>query len=124
MSEPPRRIIVCGSRNWRDRRLILDVLDEYMPEPFDADEPTIVHGGCRGADKLAADVALQLGFWVEEHPPQWRTKGKAAGPLRNRQMASLGADLCIAFGDGKGTRDMIAAAEAAGIPVRREGLDA
>ena len=39
---------------------------------------------------------------------------------RNLDMASLGADLCIAFGDGKGTRNMIACAESCGIPVRRE----
>ena len=116
----PRRIIVCGGRGYTDRQRIREVLDEYMP-PAPFDEPTIVHGAARGADLTAADVALREGFWVEAHPARWKRDGKAAGPLRNEEMARLGADLCIAFPGGAGTEDMIRRCINHGIPVRRVG---
>lgn len=116
-----RRIIVCGSRSWNDRERIREVLAEYMPDDWRIDLPTIVHGDCRGADKQAEDVATRAGFWVEAHPADWERHGKAAGPIRNREMASLGADLCIAFGDGRGTHNMMDEAQRLGIPVRWVG---
>ena len=91
-----------------------------MPEhSLHFDEPTIVHGDARGADRLAADVAMSHGFWVEAHPAQWTRDGNAAGPKRNEMLAKLGADLCIAFPGGRGTADMVRRAEKHGIPVRR-----
>ena len=110
------RIIVCGGRNYTDRRRVREVLMEYWSE---ATPPTIVHGGSRGADLLAAHVAMREGVWVEAHPANWVTYGKHAGPLRNERMATLGAVLCIAFPGGDGTEDMVRRAESHGIPVRR-----
>jgi len=56
---------------------------------------------------------------AEPHPADWERHGRAAGPIRNQEMADAGADLCIAFpyGIGKGTYDMIERARKAGIPV-------
>lgn len=55
---------------------------------------------------------------TEPHPADWSTHGKAAGPIRNQQMADARADLCLAFPGGKGISDMVRRAERAGIPVR------
>ena len=106
------RVIVCGSRHWRDRDLITDRL-------FDLPPSVIVHGNAAGADRIAHQEAQKLGHLVEPHPANWKVNGKAAGPMRNRLMAALGADLCIAFWDGKsaGTADMIRCAEKLSIPV-------
>jgi hypothetical protein len=41
-----------------------------------------------------------------------------AGTDRNQKMLEAGADLVIAFPDGRGTADMVRRAHRAGIPVR------
>ncbi len=108
------RVIVCGSRKWRDREAIADRL-------FDLPPSTIVHGNAAGADRIAAQEAQKLGHLVESHPAEWDRFGKAAGPMRNQKMADLGASLCIAFWDGQstGTADMVRRATYKGIPVDR-----
>lgn len=112
------RVIVCGSRGWSDRHLIEETLFDLALE-FGSDI-TIVHGGARGADRIAGQEALKAGLWVETIHADWDTHGKRAGLLRNELMASRGADLCVAFWDGRstGTAHMISTAEKHGIPVR------
>ena len=107
-----RRVIVCGGRNYRDRNRVAAVLGRLDPGT-----DIIVHGGAPGADRLAADVAAERGFAVEEHPADWDRHGKAAGPIRNQQMLDAGADLVIAFPGGRGTADMKRRARAAGVAV-------
>lgn len=113
-----RRIIVCGSRRWIDREIIADRLQRLA----DADRfsaPVIVHGSARGADSIADEEARKAGFGTEPHPARWDVHGKRAGLIRNEEMASLGADLCIAFWDGAsvGTLHMVTMARRRGIPV-------
>lgn len=107
------RVIVCGSRAWTDREAIANRLSDLPPGS------TIVHGAARGADRIAGQEGQKLGHLIEEHSAEWETHGKRAGYLRNAHMASLGADLCIAFWDGrsKGTQHMVDLAEDAGIPL-------
>lgn len=107
------RVIITGSRGWSDRYFIAEVLAELPGNT------TIVHGAARGADRLAAQEAQKLGLLLEEHPADWEQYGKRAGVLRNELMAALGADLCIAFWDGRsaGTEDMMQRAAEHGIPV-------
>jgi len=80
---------------------------------------TIVHGAAQGADRIAHQEAQKAGLLVEPHPADWEKHGKAAGPIRNIEMARLGADLCIAFWDGQstGTAHMMDEARKQGIPV-------
>jgi len=107
------RVIVCGSRRWRDRKAIVDRLFDL---PVDS---VIVHGDAAGADRIAHQEAQKLGFEVEVYPAEWDIYGKRAGLLRNIRMAGVGADLCIAFWDGSstGTAHMMDTARAHGIPV-------
>jgi hypothetical protein len=109
------RVIVCGSRDFSDAKLLGDELFRMVGTT----DITIVHGAARGADELAGREALRRGDKEERHPADW-SKGKSAGILRNIRMAELGADLCIAFWDGRssGTAHMIAVATTHGIPVR------
>ena len=118
------RVIVCGSRHWRDRKKIVDrlallpgvtaIVVGYDPEK---DKPP-------GADRLAYQEAQKLGLTVEPHPAEWDKYGKPgrknpAGVIRNKEMAEGGANLCIAFWDGlsSGTLDMMNQAVKRGIPV-------
>ncbi len=122
------RLIVCGSRDWTDREAVFDALDSALNDAhIRSGKPrtlTVVHGACpTGADKFADEWCALHGVAVERHSADWSGGfGGAAGPLRNRRMANRGADLCLAFWDGKtkrsGTLNMITEATLAGIPVR------
>lgn len=113
------RLLVCGDREWTDRDLIHDTLDNLSPR-------VVIHGGCQGADKLACEWADK---WEGRecplsvaYPANWEKYGKAAGPIRNQQMIDEGKpDAVVAFHDNLsksvGTRDMIVRAQKAGLPV-------
>jgi hypothetical protein len=107
------RVIICGSRSWSDPWLIKDRLAR-LPEGT-----VLVHGGSPGAERTAVDVSWQLKLRSEQRLPDWEAHGVGAGKIRNRQVALLGADLCLAFFDGGSDRDlanMIDEASRAGIP--------
>lgn len=89
-------MLVCGSRSWRDRRAIAARLRE-LPRGT-----TILHGGARGADLLAADVARSLGLPTIEMRPDW-SAGRSAGFVRNLRMLDEHPDLVLAFWDGRST---------------------
>jgi len=63
-----------------------------------------------------------MGYEVTEsiHAANWGDFGKAAGPIRNREMAQAGADLCLAFplGESRGTWNCVNECKKAGIPVK------
>src|SRR5690606_31819253 len=82
------KIIVTGGRDYQDLVTVRKVLSEYHQEP----RPILVHGGARGADRMAAYVARELGWHVVAYPADWRRHGRAAGPIRNQEMADAGAD--------------------------------
>jgi hypothetical protein len=112
-----KRIIVCGSRGYHDRNKIASVLFDLAIE---FDNPIIVHGYARGADRIANQEAQKLGLLIESHPAEWDAFGKGAGFIRNQKMADLGASVCVAFWDGRssGTADMMDRARKKGIEVR------
>lgn len=116
------RVIVCGSREWADRGAVRSALTIVWNERSNSRVPlVVVHGACpRGADAFADEWARDTASRVERYTAAWSLDGKAAGPIRNEQMARDGADLCVAFWDGKspGTLDMIKRAVAHAIPVR------
>lgn len=125
------RILVCGSRNWTDAALIETALQDVVDDNgigFDDNMQSLVviHGAARGADLIAASFAKA---WEAQgrpistlaFPADWRTHGKAAGMIRNRQMLTEGKpDLVLAFWDGhsKGTANMIELAKKAGVKVK------
>lgn len=110
------RVLVCGSRYWVDEFFIVDVLSKLRQDTV------IIHGDCRGADKMAGLVAKRLGFVVEVYPANWKRWGGAAGPIRNELMIKDGKpDFVYAFHDNlersKGTKDMVKRANENLIPV-------
>ena len=111
------RVLVTGSRDWDRPDVLAYALGYALGElgPF-----ILVHGAARGADTMAATLHEQYGFTSEPHPANWESLGKRAGFVRNAEMVDLGADLCLAFWDGKsrGTKHTIGLARKAGIPTR------
>ena len=110
-----RRVLVCGGRDWAERELTERVLRDHLH-----DGDTVVHGGASGADALAGDIAGRvMGMDVEVHPADWKRYGKAAGPIRNKEMLESGIDYAIVFPGGRGTADMLARVQSNSIPWTR-----
>lgn len=68
----------------------------------------VVSGCAKGVDALGEKWGHDHCVPVKKFPADWDKHGKAAGPIRNRQMAEY-ADALIAIWDGKsrGTKNMI-----------------
>ena len=99
------RLIIAGSREKKDKEYVLSSITSLM-QGMQVSE--VVSGGCRGVDQFGEEWAQERGIPVRRFLPDWEKHGKAAGPIRNREMAEYG-DYLIAFWDGqsKGTRSMI-----------------
>ena len=81
----------------------------------------VLHGGARGADAAIGRAAHQLGWVSLVMPAQWQRHGRAAGPIRNRELleqavaralahSSLGRQvsvLVVAFPGGAGTASLV-----------------
>lgn len=115
-NEPRTRVIVCGGRDYTDQDAIRERLEVLRADYPDA---IVIHGGAPGADSWAGHIAGRLGLDVEVYPANWKKYGRAAGPIRNREMLDSGADLVIAFPGGVGTQNMITQAGLMGVPVLR-----
>lgn len=119
------RLFITGSRahQWTsyDSHALLIAVQEILEKTHEL--PVLVHGGATGADTEAARVGQRLlGLPIEIHRADWTKYGRAAGPIRNKEMVNLGADLCLAFPDhpkgqgSRGTWGCIELAHQAGIP--------
>lgn len=99
------KVIVAGSRNITDKNVVGDAMQN---SGWDIEVSEIVHGGARGVDSLAEFWAWLFKIKCKIFYPDWDKYGKAAGPIRNREMAKY-ADALVAIWDGKsrGTKNMI-----------------
>lgn len=121
------RILVTGSRDWPSEEIVQRTLmgiwlDNDKPNP---DKMTLVSGHClTGADKFAEDCAQTQGWKIELHPADW-SKGRSAGPVRNKEMVNLGADICVAFiyNKSKGASGTLELAKKAHMPIDLWSLD-
>lgn len=111
------KVLVCGGRTFDDKDAVFTALDELDQE---CSITEIIQGEARGADQLSALWASCNGVVCRSFPADWSNLGLSAGPIRNRQMLIEGnPDIVVAFPGGKGTANMVAQAERAGVPVRR-----
>lgn len=110
----PVRIIVCGGRDYADREHVFQVLDKIHTLRGIIE---VIQGEAQGADRWAREWAVGYGIPLTRCRAEWEKHGKRAGPLRNRHMLTLKPDGVVAFPGGRGTADMISAAQEAGVPV-------
>ena len=81
----------------------------------------LLHGGARGADAAIGRAAQQLGWSALVMQAQWERHGRAAGPIRNRELLDqavaravarsspgcLTSVLVVAFPGGAGTASLV-----------------
>lgn len=106
------RVAIVGSRNYPNK---LDVLDYVDALP---NGTVVITGGATGVDSWAEEAARDNWLEVVVHLPDWKTHGKAAGPIRNRTIVQ-DAGRVVAFWDGlsRGTASTIQIARELGKPV-------
>lgn len=106
-------ILCCGDRNWTNKERIREILQAY---PLDT---TVIEGEAKGADILSRQVAEEIGMTFIPVPANWDKYGKAAGPIRNKQMLDMKPDEVIAFHNdiknSKGTKNCLMQAKQMGI---------
>lgn len=85
------------------------------------DIKTIANGMARGVDTDAYTIAKKAGVDIFEFPAELDKYGKAAGPMRNRQMLDfiVPGGILIIFDGGNGTRSIEEEAINRNIPVIR-----
>lgn len=108
------KVLVCGSRHFNDYKLLKETLDGF-------DITEVIEGEARGADTLARNYAEERKIHVRPFPADWNRHGKAAGPIRNKQMLVEGQpELVIAFRgpNSRGTQNMITQSRKAGLEVK------
>ena len=113
------KVIIAGSRQLPigeyKIKLVADAVCQsgWLPEITE-----IVSGGCRGIDLAGEQFAADYKIPVKRFMPDWEHEGKAAGPVRNSQMANY-ADALILVWDGKstGSADMKKKAKAKGLKI-------
>jgi hypothetical protein len=112
------KIIIAGTRTFNDKHLLFCQMD-YLIAKFDLQYFSVVSGTQDGADKLGEKWAKERNVACEKFPPDWDKYKKAAGPIRNAEMADV-ADICVVFWDGKskGSRNMIETALKKGLLVK------
>lgn len=115
------RVVIAGSRNYTDKQCLFDFCKGIIDGIHD--EIEIISGHCSGADMLGEEFANTYGYNLTCFPADWKTHGRAAGPIRNRQMAEyaneFGTGILIAFplGESRGTQSMINEARKIGMGV-------
>ena len=116
------RVLITGSRDWVSTGKIESAL-LAATAGIPGSDIAVIHGGAKGADRIAGRLAYEWGMNVEVYPADWDKHGRAAGVIRNQQMVDLGADICLAFplGESRGTRHCMRIAEKAGIKVVNYG---
>lgn len=102
------KLIIAGGRDFNDRALMIDRLQELERLGIVDHNTTLVCGMARGADLMGHSIFKAAGLPIIEMPADWEGLGKRAGFARNDAMGVV-ADIGLIFWDGqsKGTGHMI-----------------
>lgn len=123
-------VIIAGGRDFSDYTKLKKACDNALLSKRTTHDIIIRSGGAKGADLLGEQYAKEHGFTIQRFIPEWKnadgTTNKAAGHIRNREMADGNteftdkANALIAFWDGKsrGTKGMIDYAKKKDVIVR------
>lgn len=117
------KTIIAGTRNARQPHVDAAMLacpfaDRITEVVSGKNVVTLPSGAKTGADYYGELWAKDHGLPVTEFPADWKANGRAAGPIRNWQMAQY-ADALVLVWDGKsrGSKDMLSRAKGRGLTV-------
>lgn len=99
------KLIIAGSRHFDWKDIYDKIVQECRLESSENFEhlikaEEIVSGTASGVDEAGEMYAEFYDIKLRKFPADWKTHGKAAGPIRNREMAKY-ADALLLIWDGK-----------------------
>lgn len=108
------KIAIIGSRECGNFNFEQELKNRLLVFPTD----TIISGGARGIDTLAAQYARKRGMKLLEFRPDYATFGRGATFVRNRLIVDM-ADVVLAYWNGtsRGTKYTIEYAKKKYVPV-------
>ena len=108
----PEKVAIVGSRTWTNWEAVRDYVNSLEPDTV------VVSGGARGVDQWAEIFANERGLETIIYRADWRTHGKRAGILRNKDIIDA-SDRVVAFwcDASTGTQNSIERAWASKKPV-------
>lgn len=108
------KIAIIGTRECGNINLEQEIINRMLIFRND----TIISGGARGIDTLAAMYARKHGMKLLEFRPDYATYGRGATFVRNRMIVDV-ADVVIAFWNGtsRGTKYTINYAKKKHVPI-------
>ena len=84
------KTIIAGSRNITDYKLLEDFIAD-----IDFEITTVICGCARGVDTLGENWAKKNNIPVKRYSAYWERYGRAAGPIRNKEIAKVGEALIL-----------------------------
>ena len=106
------KVIIAGSREITDYGFVTAAIKR---SGFDITE--VVSGTAHGVDRLGEQWAVQNGVPIKYMPADWNLHGKAAGPIRNKEMAEYAdAAVLVWNGESLGTKNMLENMQKIGKP--------
>ena len=107
------RVIIAGSRGVTDYEIVKQAVES---SGFRVTE--VVSGTARGVDQLGEKWAAENDIPVVKFPARWELHGRAAGMIRNEDMAKYASALIAVWdGESRGTKHMIWCAQLLGRQV-------
>jgi|TARA_Y100000310_G_scaffold146443_1_gene145775 hypothetical protein len=102
------KIIVCGGRDYGLTKGEVNYIRDELLKFHERNKVTwVATGGAKGVDTIARAWALSNGILIRNYFPDWKKYGRAAGPIRNREMLlDFKPDHVVVFPGGRGTEDM------------------
>ena len=98
------KLIVAGSRHFDEDEVYAEIVKWRLKNIYLTE---IVSGGCRGVDKAGEGYADFYSLPMKQFLAEWDKHGKAAGPIRNKQMAKYADGLLLIWnGKSRGSASM------------------
>lgn len=114
------RLIIAGSRDFNNYDFLEKEVLKFIKNVREEKEIVEIISGCaRGADKLGEIFADKFSLTKHLMPADWKKYGRAAGMIRNEDMAKKGSH-CICFWnrESTGTYNMIKTAKEYSLVVK------
>jgi hypothetical protein len=98
------KLIIAGSRTLTvTDTMISDICDLFSI----SNSLEVVSGKANGIDSCGESFAIACGYNIKEFPADWDKNGKAAGPIRNKEMAEYADALLLIWdGESRGSKNM------------------